>query len=250
MSETIERTSPVPYYEQLFGILRDRIAEGSFETDERLPSEHELCREFGLSRATVRQTLAKLESEGYAKRVARRGMFASTPEESTGWTVQDTQGFLELQIRHGRNGVDTQVLDASLLTPPSHAREALRVAADEEVFVLERLRSRDGELAMYSTNWFPGAAGAAIAATADVLDGSGSANSTLRAAGFVTSGARRVVESLPAPEVVAKHLQVDVGRPVLRIRSTSWDQNDFRFDYYETWVLTDVVPLEINVASN
>ncbi len=249
MSQTIERTSPVPYYEQLFGILRDRIAEGSFETDERLPSEHELCREFGLSRATVRQTLAKLETEGYAKRVARRGMFASMPEESSGWTVQDTQGFLELQLRHGRNGVDTQVLDARPLLPPAHARESLRVSADAEVFALERVRSRDGQLAMYSTNWFPGPAGSAIAAAADVLDGSGSANSTLRAAGFVTSGARRVVESLPAPAVVAQHLRIGVDRPVLRIRSLSWDQNDFRFDYYETWVLTDVVPLEINVTS-
>ncbi|WP_171024199.1 GntR family transcriptional regulator [Microbacterium sp. 5K110] len=56
MAHTIERVSPVPYYEQLFEILRDRIAQGDIAEEERLPSELELCREFGLSRATVRRT--------------------------------------------------------------------------------------------------------------------------------------------------------------------------------------------------
>ncbi|BDZ64755.1 GntR family transcriptional regulator [Agromyces mangrovi Wang et al. 2018] len=250
MAEMIERDSPVPYYEQLFGILKDRIVRGAFATDERLPSEHELCREFGLSRATVRQTLSKLESEGYARRVARRGVFASTPEESAGWTIQDTQGFLELQLRHGHTGVKTTVSSARFASAPEHVADAMRLAATEEVFTLERVRSMDGQLAMFSTNWFPGDAGRVIAAADDVLDGSGSVNSTLREAGFSIAGARRVVESLPAPSDVASHLGIEEGRPILRVRSLSWDQNDLRFDYYETWVLTDVVPLEVNIAAS
>ncbi len=249
MSQTIERESPVPYYEQLYGILKSRITDGDFATDERLPSEHELCREFGLSRATVRQTLSKLESDGYARRVARRGVFASTPEESSGWSVQDTQGFLELQLRHGRRGVGTTVVGAQYETPPEHVADALQLAPQETVFALSRVRSMDGTLAMFSINWFPSGAGRAVAAAADVLDGSGSVNSTLRNAGFSIAGARRVVESLPAPRDVAEHLRIEPGRALLRVRSSSWDQADLPFDYYETWVITDVVPLEINVAA-
>lgn len=250
MSRTIERSSSVPYYEQLFGILRDRIVDGDFKPDQRLPSEHDFCREFGLSRATVRQTLAKLESEGFAKRVAHRGVFASTPVEATGWTVQDSKGFLELQLRHGHRGVSTQVIDAGFVSAPTHATEALGLRGTEQVFALERLRSRNGQIAMFSVNWFPGAAGLAVAGSPGVVDGSESATVALRGAGFHTSGARRIVESMAAPTKVAGHLDVSVGRPVLRVRSLSWDVNDFRFDYYETWVLTDVVPLEVNVASS
>src|SRR5690554_4715365 len=105
MSQTIDRLSPTPYYEQLFGILRDRVQAGTYPQDARPPSEHDLCDEFGLSRATVRQTLSKLESAGYARRVARRGVFASTPEEPSGWILQDVDGFLESQLRHGRTGI-------------------------------------------------------------------------------------------------------------------------------------------------
>lgn len=250
MSQTIERISPVPYYEQLFDILKDRITNGVFATAERLPSEHELCREFGLSRATVRQTLSKLESEGYARRVPRRGVFASAPaEETSGWIVQDSEGFLESQIRHGRTGIETTVVGASLVPAPRHVADALRVRANTDVFALERVRSLDGKIALFSTNWFPEGVGRAVSAAEDVLNGVGSLSNTLRRAGFVTASAHRMIHALPAPENVAAHVQVSVNHPLLRIRSQSWDQDDTLFDYYETWVLTDVVPLEVNVAA-
>lgn len=249
MTQTIERTSPVPYYEQLFDILKAQVESGEYPIDERLPSELELSREFGLARATVRQTLSKLEAEGYARRVARRGVFAAVPEPTSGWIVQDTEGFLESQVRHGRTGIETTVIDAGFCSAPVHVAEALRLSTGESVFAIERVRRIDGELAMFSTNWFPPDAGTVIAAAADVLGGIGSVNGTLRAAGFTTDGARRVIHAMGAPADVAAHLNVPAGHPIMRIRSLSWDQHDHRFDYYETWVITDTVPLEVIVTA-
>ena len=249
MAQSIERTSPVPYYEQLFGILKDRIVGGDFPVGERLPSELELGREFGLARATVRQTMSKLESEGYARRIARRGVFAATPDVSQGWLVQDTEGFLESQIRHGRTGIETTVVEAGYLVPPPHAAEALRLQPEEQVFALKRARSLDGKPALFSTNWLPRESGAVVAAAADVLNGTGSLNSTLRDAGFVINGARRVIHAVRAPKEVARQLGTTPGGPVLRIRSLSWDEQNRYFDYYETWVLTGTVPLELNIIA-
>ena len=250
MTQTIDRTSPVPYYEQLFDILKSRIVSGDFPVDERLPSELELSRDFGLARATVRQTMSKLESDGFARRVARRGVFATRPGPTSGWIVQDTEGFLESQIRHGRTGIETTVVDAGFRVPPVHVSEALGLATDEEVFALDRARSLDGRPALFSTNWFPTGSGAVIAAASDVLDGTGSVNSALRRAGYVIHGARRVIHATHAPKDVAQHLGVGPADPVLRIRSLSWDQGDRRFDYYQTWVLTDTVPLEVNIVAS
>ncbi|MFV0252044.1 MAG: GntR family transcriptional regulator [Beutenbergiaceae bacterium] len=248
MSQTIERTSPVPYYEQLFAILRDRIRKLQIAPDERLPSELELCREFGLSRATVRQTLAKLESEGLARRIPRRGVFAGPPPASTGWTVHE--GFLESQLRHGQTGIETQVIDARFATAPQHVTEAFDVDATAELFLLERLRSLNGRVAMFSMNWFPPEVGAAISAADEVLDGTASLNEALRAAGYATSGAQRVLHAIAAPDFVADHLKIATNEPLLRVRSLSWDGNDLKFDYYETWVLTDTIPLEVNVSAS
>ena len=250
MTKTIDRTSPVPYYEQLFDILKASVVSGDFPVDERLPSELELSRDFGLSRATVRQTMSKLESEGFARRVARRGVFAAVPRPSSGWIVQDTEGFLESQIRHGRGGITTTVVDAGFRVPPLHVSEALGLSTGEQTFTLDRARFLDGRPALFSTNWFPNGSGTVIAGAADVLEGTGSVNSALRAGGYVIHGARRVIHATHAPKDVARHLDIEPGEPVLRIRSLSWDAGERRFDYYQTWVLTDTVPLEVNVVTS
>ncbi len=208
-----------------------------------------MCRDFGLSRAAVRQTLQKLEAEGWATRVPRRGVFAAAPRQSSGWIIQGPEGFLESQLSHGATGIATDVVGAAFVRPPDQVASALGLSRGEKVFALERVRSLRGRRAMFSTNWFPGEVGRLISATDAVLDGSGSVNATLRDAGYVTTGAHRVLHALQAPEPVARHLGVALGDPVLRVRSLSWDHRDVKFDYYETWVLTDVVPLEVNVAN-
>ena len=85
----------------------------------------------------------------------RRGVFASAPGELSGWIVQDPQGFLESQLRHGRTGIATEVIDARFISPPQHVADALEVGSREQIFALQRLRSLDGKIAMFSTNWFP-----------------------------------------------------------------------------------------------
>lgn len=249
MTQTIDRTSPVPYYEQLYAILKARIVDGVYPEGERLPSELELGRDFSLSRATVRQTLSTLESDGFAHRIPRRGFFASTPRRPSGWFVQDSAGFLESQIRHGRTGIVTEVLSAGSVSPEPRVRDALSLPAGARAYALERFRSLDGEPALFSTNWFPAEVGDGVAKADAVLDGTASLNGALRAAGYVAHEARRVVHAVGAPPDVASHLGVGPGHPVLRIRSQSWTADGMCFDYYETWVLTDTVPLEMNAAA-
>lgn len=249
MTPNIERTSPVPYYEQLYAILKERILEGEYPEGERLPSELELARDFNLSRATVRQTLSTLESDGFAHRVPRRGFFAATPKPASGWFVQDSEGFLESQIRHGRTGITTTVVSFDSVPAPAHVGEALGIAASEQVSALERVRSLEGDMALFSTNWFPQSVGQVIAQASPVLDGTGSLNTALREAGLLVHDARRVIHALGAPDAVAEHLGIQSGHPLLRIRSLSRLADGTCFDYYETWVLTDTVPLEMNAAA-
>jgi DNA-binding LacI/PurR family transcriptional regulator len=71
----INRNGLLPLYHQVRLDLENRIANRLLAHGERIPSEHELCQEYGVSRITVRQALDDLVGAGVLRRVAGRGTF-------------------------------------------------------------------------------------------------------------------------------------------------------------------------------
>ena len=59
----IERGGKVPLYRQVASILRERIDKGIFRPGARIPTEFELCDEFGVSRISIRHALSELVYE-------------------------------------------------------------------------------------------------------------------------------------------------------------------------------------------
>jgi DNA-binding GntR family transcriptional regulator len=55
----------IPQYRKLYEILRKHILESVYKEGDLLPSENELCQLYGITRPTVRQSLAALASDGY-----------------------------------------------------------------------------------------------------------------------------------------------------------------------------------------
>lgn len=62
------QASRQPRYLQIYQALRDRIADGTVAMGQNLPSEADLCAEFGTSRFTVREALRKLQADGMVAR--------------------------------------------------------------------------------------------------------------------------------------------------------------------------------------
>ncbi|MBF4577881.1 GntR family transcriptional regulator [Frondihabitans sp. VKM Ac-2883] len=248
-TDEINRTSPVPYYQQLFDVLQARLSNGAIAIGERLPSENELGAEFGLARATVRQALQLLESHGLVQRIAKRGVFATEPATDRGWVIQGSQGFLENAMGHQNRSVTTDVLRAGTVPLPAAAARSLDVPEGSMGFELVRLRSLDGTPALYSINHSPPKVAPLVAAAGEVLAGTASFSELLARAGFELGGAQRTIHAVAPGREIAKLLGVGEATPTLRIRSVSWTPTGERFDVYETWVRSDVIPLEVNVST-
>ena len=247
--ETINRQSPVPYYQQLVDVLAERITAGLVQTGERLPSENELCNEFGLSRATVRQALQLLESRGLVQRIAKRGVFVSESPPVRGWVIQGNEGFLENAIGHQNRSVTTRVLGAGPVALPSYASKELEQPEGTIGYELVRLRTLEGVPALYSINYLPPTLAPVVAAAQDVLNGQASLSELLIGAGYPLGGAHRTIRAMTPTREIAQALEIKESSPVLRIRSTSWTGAGERFDVYETWVRSEIVPLEVNVST-
>ena len=218
-----------------------------FAVGDKLPGESELCRSFDLARSTVRETLRTLQDRGRIKVVPRRGAFVIDNDRS-GWVLQVSAGFLEGEEYHLNRDVRSEVVEAGLMPVVAEAAGALSLGPGELGFVLKRKRNLDGQIALYSENYLLPELENVITGSV-IMSGKGSLNRVLRAAGFGVYGARRSVESVGATQRLSELLEVPVGHPLLLVTSASWGKDKRVFDYYSSWVRTDIVKVTIEAKT-
>src|SRR5690554_5292638 len=74
---SIDPNQPIPLYFQLKTLLLEAMIRGEYGPGDRLPTEHELCEQYGLSRTPVTRALSELAEEGVILRHRRRGTFVN-----------------------------------------------------------------------------------------------------------------------------------------------------------------------------
>ncbi len=74
---SIDQTQPIPLYYQLKTLLLEEILSGRYGPEGRLPTEHELCEHYAISRTPVSRALSELAEEGVILRHRRRGTFVN-----------------------------------------------------------------------------------------------------------------------------------------------------------------------------
>jgi ABC-type glycerol-3-phosphate transport system substrate-binding protein/DNA-binding transcriptional regulator YhcF (GntR family) len=74
---SIDPKQPIPLYYQLKTLLLEEILGGRYGPGARLPTEHELCKQYRISRTPVSRALSELADEGVLLRHRRRGTFVN-----------------------------------------------------------------------------------------------------------------------------------------------------------------------------
>jgi GntR family transcriptional regulator len=142
----------IPLYHRIKEDLLDRIKGGHLAPGERIESELELMERYGVSRATVRQALGQLVSEGYLEIRRGLGTFVAAPKIQQGLLgmYSFSREIERLGMRPG-----THVL-ALAAEPASRAvATALGLPPGDPVVAIRRLRSADDEPLMLETSWLP-----------------------------------------------------------------------------------------------
>ncbi|GAA4065850.1 GntR family transcriptional regulator [Actinomadura miaoliensis] len=89
-------------YRSIAGVLRRRVETGTYPAGVRLPGEHALSREFGVTRNTVRRAVGTLEDEGLIVAVPGVGRFVrGAASEDARPKYERIAGELRAQIESG-----------------------------------------------------------------------------------------------------------------------------------------------------
>lgn len=155
---SLSHTDTEPLYIQFEAQIRARIESGVWKPGDRIPSERDLMKLASVSRATVRQTLAKLVDQKLLEKIVGKGTFVRPPRYEQHLT--NVYSF-SAQLRALGYDLIDQILRAEIIdaTPDIAARLHLNISA--QVIYIRRLRFLRGtpmmvNIAYLPANDFPG----------------------------------------------------------------------------------------------
>lgn len=133
----IDFESPMPYWSQLKDILAKTI-QSDFNPGDRLPTNAQLCDEYGVSRTTVRQALDGLEQGGLIFRRKGSGTFVARPSISEGlqWSLSSFSPHHESDTKLQYSIVRQQ----QVLEPDKQLCEEMRLNNPGQIVYIERVR--------------------------------------------------------------------------------------------------------------
>jgi GntR family transcriptional regulator len=238
----VQPASPVPLYEQIKDLLRERILDGTYQPHQQMPSESEMMASFNVSRITVRQALNDLQNEGLIFRIHGKGTFVSKPK-----AFQDLgrlQGFGEAMRQMGYETF-SRVLSVRNVVPSAQVQDKLRLARRARVTELQRVRFLNREPISLDVTYVPSAIGARLTkedlATRDIfviLEND---------YGLSLGHADLQIGSTLADEALAAHLKVEEGSPVLFIERTTHTAAGEPIDYEHLYYRGDAFQYKVRV---
>lgn len=225
----------LPIYFKIKRIIKQRISDGSYPVGSRIPSEHELSKEFSVNRLTVRHALLLLAQEGCLERFRKRGTFVSKRAGEFG--ALELQGFFDDLFYHV-DKFKTKKVQISRRKPPPAVADLFHLDLNrDKITVIKRVRYLGEIPAAFTINYLPTEVGNRIGKR-DLYQ-----MPLLRIfkekIKIPLGEAFQTIEASIADHEVAQALRISPGTQVLLMQRTFFTKNDKPFDFVQTFYRGD-----------
>ena len=210
---------PENLYKRAYEALRGQIERGEYHPGDRLPAENELAASMGISRATLRHALDRLEGDGLINRIRGSGSYVTQPKLLHGST-SFIAGYRREAEQIGRS-LRTEVLELGV-QPVGKLGERLSLPANARVTRLVRRRwidgFNDGRPVVYTTVYVP------YALFPDMCGQD-----------FTDASLYDMLESRVPGDDIAAALQLGPFEPAIYLDSVGFDARGRRVEYAQSY---------------
>jgi|SRR5680860_197818 len=136
-----------PVYIKIVEDIKKKVNGAELKPGDTVPPETALCKEYGVSRMTVRKGLAILASEGYIFSVPGKGSYVQKPEVNKYTLYYD-------EMNNAINSVDkARLLEVTIIMPDEKLADELHTTRNKHVIMIRRLFYTDGIPVAYDVKY-------------------------------------------------------------------------------------------------
>ncbi len=220
-----QNMSHQPLYLQIKETLKKQILAREYAPHERMPSESELMKKFGVSRITVRQALRDLHAEGLIFSSQGKGTFASKPKAMQ--DVQHLEGFDEAMKPKGYE-TSSRLVSIREIAVNKDVHERLGLKSKSKAVEVVRVRYLNREPVSVDRSYFPLEVGQVLFSK----DLSGDIFPMLENQLGISLGRAEIsLEARPADAEIAHFLGIELGDPVMWVERLTLDSSDRPIDF-------------------
>lgn len=235
MTTTSSNTQP-PLSKRIADDLEERILNGSLRKGERLASEDELAREFGVARGTMRSALSILKDRELVSTRAGVGTFVAFDgarmDDPTGWTAASAKG---------GSPTTTELISADRVAAPGHLASLVPAGTEFHRIIRRRLAGR--EVVSLEISYLPSNEILDLIMERGLLGGSLSI--TMRAAGLITSSSSQDLSVEKAPDALHEYLEANGGTRFLVSRKSNFSTEGALVEHVVSYLHPDHFSMHI-----
>lgn len=229
-----------PIWKSIQDTLSADIANGHYAQGDKLPTEAELSKRFGVNRHTVRRALSEMAAQGTVH--SRRGAGVFVASRPTDYPIGRRVRFHQNLSDQGRLPAK-QILRLETRLPDAREAEALRLNDGDQVHVYEGISLADDSPVALFKSVFP--ATRLPQMLVDLAETKSVTQALARGGVHDYTRAETRLTAKLATATQALNLHIQDGAPILRTQSINIDTDGVPVEFGLTWFAGDRISLVI-----
>lgn len=237
---TINKYSNVPLYCQLKNLIIEKIENGEFEADTKIPSEQDFCVQYDISRPTVRQAINDLTASGRLYKMKGKGTFVSSQKVYI--HVKDYTGFTD-SILDSKNPNAKNILSTEIAYGQEHSKLtevfSLRLDAKSEFAVITYTNTLSNDMVSLNVSYIP------LSLFPEICEDIQENKDVLRGKyPLIPSNAKSTLDIISTDQKDAIYLKLQPGQPLIRINNILYSKSGQPVEYIITKYRADKTRLQ------
>ena len=207
-----------PLYEQIKAMILASLQASEWLPGAAIPSEMELAARYAVSQGTVRKAIDELAAQNLLVRRQGKGTFVATHQEDD-WQYR----FLRLAPDSGEKfHLTNRFLVCQKTKASTYVANLLKLKAGDPVIYIDRVQSFASQPVVFEEIWLPGSRFKGL--DLETLNDWHGPVYALYESQYATHMVRaeEKIKAVAADEVLAKHLQLPVGAPLLSVERVAF----------------------------